>query len=134
MKLDGSNLTIGEPSRPHRLVYSKLPVVKDLASHYVAAHAPAVLVPLLAQPVVPEHLDVEVMDLVGCVVYMAFGPFEDEEAVVISPFLTQVNVHKGGNVIARSVVLQLKGKCAVSKELSRQRRPRRLTSLATKLK
>ena len=49
----------------------------------MSPHPPAILIPLLNQPIVPKHLRVEIEDLERRVVYVHFGPLEEEEAVVI---------------------------------------------------
>ena len=59
------------------------PVVEDLAPHDVPADAPAVLVALVAEPVVAEDLGVEVVGLEGGVVDVELWAFEEEEGVVV---------------------------------------------------
>lgn len=54
---------------------SHSPVVENLAAEHVATHAPAILVPLLPQPVVAQDLRVEVVRLVRRVVHVEFGSY-----------------------------------------------------------
>lgn len=49
----------------------------------MATNAPAVLIPLTAEPVVTQHLRVKVMGLERGVMYVRLGAFEEEEAMVI---------------------------------------------------
>lgn len=49
----------------------------------MSPNTPAVLVALLSQPIVTQNLGVEVDRLEGGVVDVRFGPFEEEEAVVV---------------------------------------------------
>ena len=83
------------------------PVVKDLAAHDVAAYAPAVLVALVAQPVVAEHLGVKVVRLEGRVVHVALGPLEEEEAVVVYFFVAAVQPEEDCYVFVGVVVVEL---------------------------
>ena len=73
------------------------------------AHPPTVLIPLLDQPIVAQHLGVEIEDLVRGVVDVVFGPRVDEEAVVVDEFVAAVQVHEGGHVDAGGVVEQVRG-------------------------
>jgi len=59
------------------------PVVKNLTAHHVPPDAPAVGVPLVAQPVVTQNLRVKVVRLEGRVVDVHLWTLEKEEAVVV---------------------------------------------------
>lgn len=83
------------------------PVVKDLAAHDVAPHAPAVLVALVAQPVVAQDLGVKVVRLKGRVVDVALGALEEEEAVVVDLFVAAVQPEEDGYVLVFVVVVEL---------------------------
>lgn len=83
------------------------PVVEDLAAHDVPADAPAVLVALVAQPVVTQDLGVEVVRLEGRVVHMALGTLEEEEAVVVDLLGAAVQPEKDGYVLVLVVVVEL---------------------------
>lgn len=83
------------------------PVVKDLAAHDVAADAPAVLVALVAQPVVAQDLGVEVVGLEGGVVHMALGALEEEEAVVVDLLVAAVQPEEDGYVFVLVVIVEL---------------------------
>ena len=72
-------------------------------------HPPAILIPLLDQPVVPQHLRVEIKNLEGRVVHVHSGPFEEKEAVVVDEFVAAVQMHEGDDVAALSVVQQIGG-------------------------
>lgn len=84
------------------------PVVEDLAPHDVAADAPAILVALVAQPVVAEDLGVEVVGLEGGVVHVVLGALEEEEGVVVDALLAAVDAEEGGDVAALGVVDELR--------------------------
>lgn len=86
------------------------PVVKDLAAHDVPPDAPAILPPLMAQPVVAEDLGVEVVRLKGRVVHVrGAGPLEEEEAVVVDELVASVQAEEDGHVGAVVVVHELRG-------------------------
>ena len=71
-------------------------------------HAPTVLIPLLDQPIVAQHLGVEIKDLVRGVVDVVLGPRVEEEAVVVDELVAAVQVHEGGHVNAVGAVEQLR--------------------------
>ena len=73
------------------------------------ADAPTVLIPFLDQPIVPQHLGVEIKDLVRGVVDVVFGPRVEEEAVVVDELAAAVQVHEGGHVGAVGPVEQVRG-------------------------
>lgn len=73
------------------------------------ADAPAVLVPLVPQPVVAEDLCVEVVGLEGGVVDVELGALEEEEGVVVDEVLAAVEAEEGRDVFARGVVDELGG-------------------------
>lgn len=54
------------------------------------SHAPAILIPLLRQPVMAEDLGIEVENFKRGMVDMGFGAFEEKEAVVIDGFFAAV--------------------------------------------
>lgn len=83
------------------------PVVEDLAAHDVSPNAPAVLVALLAEPVVAEQLGVEVVRLVRRMVHVRLRPLEEEEAVVVHELLAPVEVEEGCDILAARIVYQL---------------------------
>lgn len=83
------------------------PVVEDLAAHNVAAHAPAVLVALVAQPVVAQDLGVKVVGLEGGVVHVALGALEEEKAVVVDLLVAAVQPEEDGYVLVFVVVVEL---------------------------
>ena len=85
------------------------PVIKDLAAHDVAADAPAVLVALLAQPVVAEHLGVKVVRLKRRVVDVHLGALKEEEAVVVDQLVAAVQPEEDRLVDALLVVYELHG-------------------------
>lgn len=83
------------------------PIVKYLAAHNVAADAPAVLVALVAQPVVAQDLGVKVVRLERGVVHVALGALEEEEAVVVDFFVAAVQPEEDGYVFVGVVVVEL---------------------------
>lgn len=89
------------PDRPN------VPVIEDLAAQDMPADTPAVLVPLLPQPVVAKELGVEVVRLKRRVVDVTLGALEHEEAVVVHEFLATVKMHECGDVRTIGVVDEL---------------------------
>lgn len=83
------------------------PVIEYLAAHYVPAHAPAVLVAVLPEPVVAQHLGVEIMRLEGGVVHVILGAFEEEETVMVYKLIASVQAEKGCDVYIVVVVHEL---------------------------
>lgn len=67
-----------------------LPIVEDLAAHDVPTYTPAVLPTLAPQPIVAEHLRVEVVCLERRVVDMADGTFEEEKSVVVDELVASI--------------------------------------------
>ena len=84
-----------------------LPVIEDLAAHDVAPDAPAVGVPLLAEPVVAQHLGVKVVRLERRVVDVHLGALEEEEAVVVDQVVAAVQAEEDGDVDLFVVVDEL---------------------------
>ena len=76
------------------------PVVKDLATHDMPAHAPAVLVSLVPEPVVAEDLGVEIVCLEGRVMDVVLGALEEEEDVVVDELLAAVEAVEDGDILA----------------------------------
>lgn len=74
------------------------------------AHAPAVLVAPVPQPVVAEDLGVEVVGLEGGVVDVELGALEEEEGVVVHEVLAAVEAEEGCYVFAGGVVDELSGR------------------------
>ena len=56
-------------SDPRRVIS---PVVKDLTAHHMSSDTPAVIIPLVPEPVVSENLRVKIVRLVGGVVDVPF--------------------------------------------------------------
>lgn len=93
------------------------PVIKDLAAHDVSPNTPAVGVALLAQPVVAEHLGVEVVGFEGGVVDVRLGALEEEKAVVVDEFGAAVETEEDGYVDVVVVVHELSDVSCMSREL-----------------
>lgn len=70
------------------------PIIKDLGPHDVTPYAPAVLIPLVPQPIVTEDLGVEVVRLKGRVVDVTFRALEEEESVVVDPLIASVEAEE----------------------------------------
>lgn len=66
--------------------------------------SPTIFISPLNQPIVPEHLCVEIKHLERRMVHVHFGPLEEKEAVVVDEFLAAVQVHECGDVAALGVV------------------------------
>ena len=73
----------------------------------MAADAPAVGVPLMAQPVVAEHLCIKVVRLKRRMVDMHLGALEEEEAVVVDQVVAAVQPEEDGHVDIVVVVDEL---------------------------
>ena len=67
-----------------------IPIIENLTPQYMPPNPPAILISLLDQPIVPEHLRVEIEHLEGRMVHVRFGSFEEEEAVVVDDLLAAV--------------------------------------------
>ena len=74
----------------------------------MSPHPPAILVPLLGQPIMPHHLGIEVKDLIGGMMDMCFWSSEEEKAVMIDDLETAVQMHEGDHVMAIGVIIYLK--------------------------
>lgn len=84
------------------------PIVEDLAPHDMPPYAPAVLVALVPQPVVAQHLRVVVERLKAAVVHVRGArALEEEEAVVVDLLGALVEAEEDGHVFARRGVDQL---------------------------
>jgi hypothetical protein len=84
-----------------------IPVIKYLTAHDMTPNSPAIFIPLLAEPIVTQHLRVKVVCLVGRVVHMRLRAFKEEEAVVINQLGATVKMEKGGDVPSTFVVDEL---------------------------
>ena len=71
---------------------------------------PAILIPLLDQPIVAQDLGVEIEDLEGGVVDVAAGTRVEEEAVVVDELGAPVQVHEARHVDAVGPVQQVRGR------------------------
>lgn len=69
--------------------------------------APAVRVPLVAQPVVPQHLGVKVVRLKRGMVDVHSGALKEEEAVVVDQLVAAVEAEEDGDVDVLVVVDEL---------------------------
>ncbi len=83
------------------------PIIEYLAAHYVPAHAPAVLVAVLPEPVVAQHLGVEIVRLEGRMMHVVLGALEEEEAVMIYKLIASVQAEEGCDVYIVIVVHEL---------------------------
>jgi len=81
------------------------PVIENLTAHDMSAYAPAVLIALLVQPGVAQHLDIEIKDLEARVVHVELGPLEEEEAVVVHHLGAPVQVQEGRDILIRGRVI-----------------------------
>lgn len=61
----------------------------------------------MPQPVMAQHLRVEIMRLETRMMNMALRPFEEKEAVVIDKFFPAVEAAEAVEVAARGIVDQL---------------------------
>lgn len=83
------------------------PIVKNLTSHDMTTNPPAVFVAFTPEPVVAQHLSIEIVCLEGGVVYVGLWAFEEEEAVVVDQLGATVQVEEGGYVSPGRIVNQL---------------------------
>lgn len=67
-------------------------------------HPPAICIPLVAQPVMPQHLSVKVVRLKRRVVDVHLGPLKEEEAVMVDTLLATVQPEEDGDIDALIVV------------------------------
>ena len=74
----------------------------------MSPHPPAILIPLLSQPIMPHHLHIEVKDLERGMMDMRFWSSKEEKAVVIDDLETTVQMHEGNHVMAIGVIIYLK--------------------------
>ena len=111
MNLDVSSLSCGQFDLQEIRVTGagarRVPIIENLTSQNMSSHPPAILIPLFDQPVVPQHVRVEIKHLERRVVYVRFGPLKEEEAVVVDEFVSAVQMHERGDVAALSVVEQI---------------------------
>lgn len=75
---------------PEASKHANIPIIENLTPQYMPPYPPTVLVSLLDQPIVPEHLRVEIKHLEGRMVHVRFGALEEEETVVVDEFLAAV--------------------------------------------
>jgi hypothetical protein len=109
MNLDGSNLADSQSRFPVlKTRKSGLPIVEDLAAHDVPADAPAVLIALVAKPIMAQNLGIEVVRLKGRVVDVRPGTLEEEEAVMVYKVVSSVEPKKDGLVDSIVIVYELR--------------------------
>lgn len=70
------------------------PIIENLTAHHMSANSPAIFVFLFDQPIMSQHLDIEIEDLETRVVDVELGAFEEEKRVVIHPFRTPIEMHE----------------------------------------
>ena len=95
--------------RGHTGARAHVPVIENLTAQDMPPDAPAILVALFDEPVVPEDLGVEIEHLERRMVHVPFGPLVEEEAVVVDELLAAVQMHERGHVAALGVVQQIAG-------------------------
>lgn len=84
-----------------------LPVINDLAPHDMSPYAPAVLPSFLSEPIMSQYLCVEIVGLEGRMMYVRFGPFKEEETVVVDQLLSAVQAAEGVAVFPGGQVNEL---------------------------
>jgi hypothetical protein len=85
------------------------PIIEDLTSHDMPSNTPAILPPLVSQPVVPEHLRIEIMRLETRMMDMTLWPLEEEKAVVVDQLLPAVESAKAVEIATGGIMDQLRG-------------------------
>ena len=86
-----------------------IPVIENLTPQYMSPDAPTILIALLDQPIVSEHLGVKIKHLEGRMMHVHFGTLEEEEAVVVDELLAAVQMHECHDVAALTVVQHVAG-------------------------
>ena len=86
------------------------PVIENLTAHHVSSNTPAVLVALMAKPVVAEHLGIEIVCLEGGVMDVHLGTFKEEEAMVIHQLVSAVEPEEDG-LVDTLIVMDKLGMC-----------------------
>ncbi len=86
-----------------------IPIVENLAPQNVPPDPPAILIPLLNQPIMPQHLRVKIENLKRRMMHMGFRPLEEEEAVVVDELGAAVQMHKRHHVDVVGPVEQIRG-------------------------
>lgn len=85
------------------------PVVKDLTTHNMPSHTPTVLIALVPQPIMTQHLGIVVVRLKAAVVHVRCAwALKEEETVVINLFSALVETEKDCNVFTGLVVDELR--------------------------
>lgn len=84
-----------------------IPVIKDLAAHDVPSDAPAVLITLVPQPIVPQDLGVKIVRLKGRVVDVELWALEKKEGVMVDLLVSAVETEEDGYIFAFVVVDEL---------------------------
>lgn len=85
------------------------PVVKDLTTHNMPSHAPAVLIALVPQPIMTQHLSVVVVRLEAAVVHVRCArALKEEEAVMINLFGALVETEEDCDILTGLVVNELR--------------------------
>lgn len=85
------------------------PIVENLGSQNMSAHAPDGLIALPGQPLMSQVLGVIVMDLKGAMVHMRVTWADAEkERVVVRVLLAQVQVHKCSHIRSVTVMFHVK--------------------------
>ena len=74
----------------------------------MSPHAPAILISLLSQPIMPHYLRIEVKDLKRRVMDMRFWSSKEEKGVMIHELETAVQMHESDHVMAIGVMIYLK--------------------------
>lgn len=86
------------------------PVIENLAAHHVSSNTPTVLITLMTEPVVTEHLSVKVVRFEGRVVDVHLGTFKEEEAVVVHKVVSAVESEKD-SLVDTFIVVDKLGMC-----------------------
>jgi hypothetical protein len=96
----------------------------------MSAHSPAVLVSLMAKPVVPQKLGIKVMRLKRRMMNVAFRSLKEEKGVVVDKILASIYPREGYNIFTLFIVNNLTFKLANNRL---QERKREFTSLGMRL-
>ena len=84
------------------------PIIEDLTSHNMPPNTPAILPPLVPQPVMTQHLRVKVMRLETRMMNVTFGAFEEEKAVVVHELFSTIKSAEAIELAASGIVDQLR--------------------------
>ena len=107
-----------------------IPVIKNLTPHNMSTHSPAVLVPLMTKPVVPQKLGIKVMRLKRRMMNVAFRSLKEEKGMVVHKILASIYSREGNDIFTVFIMNDLTFELANNKVTAEKRK---FTSLGMRL-